>query len=85
MSDATPDTVSPGPVSRDQIWASAVAVAADSVEQLRRCDVERVVSLVDAADRTALTGWLIARRLCPRSRRKPTHESAVATPAARPH
>ncbi|MBM3099265.1 hypothetical protein JRX38_14855 [Gluconobacter cerinus] len=62
MSDATPDTVSPGPVSRDQIWASAVAVAADSVEQLRRCDVDRVVSLVDAADRTALTGWLIARR-----------------------
>ncbi|MCP1237664.1 hypothetical protein NKW55_13825 [Gluconobacter kondonii] len=61
MSDATPDTVSPGPVSRDQIWASAVAVAANSVEQLRRCDVDRVVSLVDAADRTALTGWLIAR------------------------
>ncbi|WP_215764679.1 hypothetical protein [Gluconobacter sp. P1D12_c] len=64
MSDATPHTVSPAPVSRDQIWASAVAVAvaADSVEQLRRCDVDRVVSLVDAADRTALTGWLIARR-----------------------
>ena len=62
MSDATPDTVSAGPRSRDQIWASAVAVAADSVEQLRRCDVDRVVSLVDAADRSALTGWLIAQR-----------------------
>lgn len=62
MSDATPAMVSAGPQSRDQIWASAVAVAADSVEQLRRCDVDRVVSLVDAADRTALTGWLIARR-----------------------
>jgi len=62
MSDATPDTVSAGPRSRDQIWASAVAVAADSVEQLRRCDVDRVVSLVDAADRSALTGGLSAQR-----------------------
>lgn len=62
MSDHLPNNLPVDATGRELIWVSVITVAADKVETLRRCDVERVVSLVNTADRTGFIEWLITRR-----------------------
>ena len=41
---------------------SRITIAADSVAQLRRCDVFRVLEWCPAGERPALAGWIVGER-----------------------
>ena len=41
---------------------SRITIAADSVAQLRRCDVFRVLEWCPAEERPALAGWIVGER-----------------------